>query len=209
MTVIAIGGNEQKRGRAALLRSFVERAGGAEARIVIVPSASVEPEIRALQYARTFHQLGAGQVRTVHAERGLTRDELMLVNNASGIFVTGGDQSQLMFQLRRTGCDAAIVDAVANGAVYAGTSAGAAVVSSRMIAGNDRERVYFADGLGLVPGVIIDQHFSQRRRLARLTFAAKQHGLTGIGIDEDTAMIWARDGRTHVSGSGQVTIVHP
>ena len=206
---MAIGGNEQKRGRAALLRSFVERAGGDGSRIVIIPSASVEPEIRALQYARIFHHLGAGRVRSIHAERGLTRDELMLVNNASGIFVAGGDQSQLMFHLRRTGCDAAIADAVANGAVYAGTSAGAAVVSGRMIAGEERGRVFFGDGLGLVPGVIVDQHFSERRRLARLTFAVREHGLTGIGIDEDTAMIWERDGRTHVAGSGRVTIVEP
>jgi cyanophycinase len=206
---MAIGGNEQKRGRAALLREFVGRAGGPDARIVVIPAASVEPEIRALQYARIFHHLGAGRVRSVHAERGLTRDELMLVNNASGIFVTGGDQAQLMFHLRRTGCDAAIVDAVANGAVYAGTSAGAAAVSGRMIAGGERGHVVFGNGLGLVSGVIVDQHFSQRRRLTRLTYAAREHGLIGVGIDEDTAMIWERDGRTYVAGSGRVTIVEP
>src|SRR5437763_5916210 len=101
--VIAIGGNEQKRGRAPLLRCFVERAGGANARIAIIPAASAHPELRARQYQRLFRRFGAEHVYAVHTERGVSPDELLLLTNATGIFVTGGDQALLMQHLRRTG----------------------------------------------------------------------------------------------------------
>src|SRR5215213_3326720 len=91
-TVMAIGGNEDKRGEAAILGQFVDRSGAREARIAIIPAASAEPEIRAAEYTRIFSRFGAAHVHTVHAQRGVTRDELMLITNASGIFVTGGDQ---------------------------------------------------------------------------------------------------------------------
>src|SRR4051794_5145818 len=105
---MAIGGNEDKSGEAAILGSFVERAGGRDARIAIIPAASAQPEVRAAQYARIFARFGAAHVHTVHAQRGVTRDELMLVTNASGIFVTGGHQDLLMRHLRSTGCAEAI-----------------------------------------------------------------------------------------------------
>jgi cyanophycinase len=204
---MAIGGNEDKCGDAALLASFVELAGGTDARIVIVPAASVEPELRAAEYTSIFKRFGAACVLTVHAQRDdITRDQLMLITNATGIFVTGGDQDALMAHLRRTGCADAIIDAVDSGAVYAGTSAGAAVVSKTMIAGSDDDQIHFGHGLGLVSDVIIDQHFTERARLPRLIVAAKHHGLTGVGIDEDTAMIFDR-GRTSVAGAGAVTII--
>lgn len=207
--IMAIGGNEQKHGPAPLLRAFVERAGGAEGRLAIIPSASAKPELRAKQYERLFRRLGAEHVYSVHAERDVTRDELLLLTNATGIFVTGGDQLLLMQHLRRTGCDAAIVEAVANGAVYAGTSAGSAVISEVMLYGDEEGGVYFGDGLGLMPNVIVDQHFTERDRMLRLVYAAKRHGLVGVGIDEDTAMVWDREGRAHVVGRGAVTLVQP
>ncbi|HET7436274.1 MAG TPA: cyanophycinase [Thermoanaerobaculia bacterium] len=212
--VMAIGGNEDKRGsRSSLLATFVRRAGGDAARIVIIPSASVEPVRRAAQYTRLFRRLGAQCVITVHTERGATPDELLLIENATGIFVTGGDQLQLMQHLRRTGAAASIVNAVRNGAVYAGTSAGAAAVSQRMLYGhtleNGHEVVKFAEGLGLVPGVIVDQHFSQRQRLPRLTHAVETYGLVGVGIDENTATIWEGGTTVTVCGAGGVTLVQP
>ncbi|HKR66135.1 MAG TPA: cyanophycinase, partial [Thermoanaerobaculia bacterium] len=165
------------------------------------------------QYADVFRALGAASIRVVHAERGVSKDDLLLIENASGIFVTGGDQQKLMGHLRNTGCADAIVDAVRSGAVYAGTSAGAAVVSLRMIAASKRRRgqdvIEFGEGLGLVPGVIVDQHFSQRRRLTRLISATSTWNLTGVGIDEDTAAVWRNDGSVEVIGRGAITIVHP
>jgi cyanophycinase len=106
-----------------------------------------------------------------------------------------------------------IRDSVRSGAVYAGTSAGASALSRRMIAGSVRKRredlVEFDEGLGLIPDAIIDQHFGERRRLGRLISAATKHRLTGIGIDENTAIVWSRDGLVTVEGAGEVTIVNP
>jgi cyanophycinase len=210
--VMVIGGNEDKRAaHTSLLAEFVRRAGGAEARIVIVPSASDEPVRRAAQYKRIFEKLGVAQIRAVHAEVGVTPDDLLLIENATGIFVTGGDQELLMRHLRATGCASAIVNAVRNGAVYCGTSAGASAASKKMLfartLANGREVMDFAEGLGLLPCVIIDQHFSERQRLPRLVQAVKTHRLTGIGIDEDTAAVWEAGHETRVHGASNVTIV--
>lgn len=211
--VIAIGGNEDKRGTKAILRTFVERAGGAEARIVIVPSASAEPHRRGGRYQQIFTKLGAASVHILHTERKLTRDELMLLTNASGIFVTGGEQARLMAHLRSSGADSAIVDAVRKGAVYAGTSAGAAAISKTMISGSTRrrnsEQVHLSEGLGLLRDVVIDQHFSERRRLTRLISATQEQNLVGVGIDENTAAIWESSRELVIHGEGEVTVVRP
>lgn len=202
--VIAIGGNEEKRGtRASILQAFVRRAGGADARIVIIPSASVEPVRRGKMYERLFHRFGAADVRVVHVHLGLTEDDRTAIRRSSGIFITGGDQVRLMEFLRATDCVTLIRETVRSGAVYAGTSAGASAASMLMIAGDNGE---YAAGLGLLPDVIIDQHFGERARLPRLLKASKEHRLTGIGIDENTAVVWHPEGM-EVEGSGEVTVV--
>lgn len=211
---MAIGGNEDKHGEhTSLLAEFIRRAGGTTAHIVIIPSASVEPARRAAQYHRIFQRLGAAQVRVVHAEVGATPDDLLLIENATGIFITGGDQEVLMRRLRRTGCASAIVNAVRAGAVYCGTSAGASAVSKKMIFArtlpDGREMLDFAEGLGLLPCVIVDQHFSERGRLPRLLQAVDHHGLTGVGIDENTAAVWEPNAPVRVSGGGTVTVARP
>ena len=119
-----------------------------------------------------------------------------------------------MSHLRRSGADEAIRDAVASGAVYAGTSAGAAAISRTMISGSTRRRsgelVHLSEGLGLVDDVVIDQHFSERRRLTRLIEAtSSSNNLVGIGIDENTAAIWEPHGELLIAGEGEVTVVRP
>ena len=118
-----------------------------------------------------------------------------------------------MEALRAANCVEPILLAVRKGAVYAGTSAGASAVSERMIAGSTRKKgadvVEYDQGLGLIPNAIVDQHFGQRRRLSRLIHATNAHALTGIGIDENTAIVWNRDGIVTVEGAGEVTIVDP
>ena len=211
---MAIGGNEDKRAaRTSILAAFVERAGGANARVVIIPSASMAPRERAQRYTKIFTRLGVKQLHSVHAESGVSRADLAAIKNATGIFVTGGDQVRLMEALRAANCVEPIRTAVRKGAVYAGTSAGASAVSRRMIACSKWKKgtdlVEYDEGLGLVPDAIIDQHFGQRRRLSRLISAAHKHLLTGIGIDENTAIVWNRDGIVTVEGAGEVTIVDP
>jgi cyanophycinase len=212
--VIAIGGNENKRGaRSSILGSFVRRAGGSTARIVIIPSASEEPRARAAHYTRIFRRLGAHKVTTIHAERGnVGAAEREALRTASGIFVTGGNQQMLMEHLRAMDLVDVIRATVRGGAVYAGTSAGASAASETMIAGSDGDLVHLGEGLGLIPDVIIDQHFGERHRLARLKLAVKWQKMTGIGIDEDTAVVWSASGdgvTVTVEGVGKVTIVDP
>lgn len=211
---MAIGGNEDKRAaRESILAAFVQRAGGEQARIVIIPSASVAPAERARRYTRIFTKLRAADIRTVHAELGVTREDREAISNATGIFITGGDQVRLMEALRAADVVALIRDAVRNGAVYAGTSAGASALSRRMIARSTRRKnadlVEFDEGLGLIPHAIVDQHFGERRRLSRLITAANAHAMTGIGIDENTAIVWNHDGVVTIEGKGEVTIVQP
>jgi cyanophycinase len=211
---MAIGGNEDKRAaRESILASFVQRAGGSDARIVIIPSASMKPVERAARYTRIFNRLRVAEVRTVHADLGVTAEDREAIRTATGIFVTGGDQQRLMEFLRAADAVDVIRDSVRSGAVYAGTSAGASALSRRMIAGSVRKRredmVEYDEGLGLIPDAIIDQHFAERRRLSRLISAATAHHLTGIGIDENTAIVWNRDGVVTVEGVGEVTIVNP
>src|SRR4051794_38421341 len=209
--VFAIGGNECKRTDSRVLAAFVARAGGSAARIVVVPSASAQPVARAAQYVALFRAMGAGAADAVHPERGrLSAVERRLLMRATGIFVPGGDQVELMRPLESAGAAEPIRTALRRGAIYAGTSAGAACVSARMIAGtrHDDHEVSVWEGLGLLPGVIVDQHFSERQRLPRLIAAVERLGLTGVGIDEDTAMVW--EGDTHyVVGRGTVTVVRP
>jgi cyanophycinase len=212
-SVMVIGGNEEKRpSEASLLGEFVRRAGAGDARIVIIPSASEEPAVAADRYVRIFAALGVGSIIVLHAERPVSPDQRLLLSNATGIFVTGGDQQQLMRHLRTSGCAELIVDAVRNGAIYCGTSAGAAAASKVMLFARlerGHEIVEFAEGLGLLPSVIIDQHFSERQRLPRLISAVGRHALVGIGIDENTAAIWESGSSVRVRGAGTVTMVEP
>lgn len=210
-TVFAIGGNERKQSwRADVLRAFVEHAGGSRANIAVITAASVEPVRRGATYDRLFRRLGAGSVDVIHP---WTPDAAARIAAANTIFATGGDQERLMLALRASAGDEAIRKAVANGATYGGTSAGAAVVSATMIAGStitrSGEELQFGEGLGLVTHAVIDQHFRQRNRLGRLQRAVAEHELLGIGIDENTAAVFHPDGSMKVIGTGSVTIVEP
>ena len=103
-----------------------------------------------------------------------------------------------------------------NHLTLAGTSAGAAVMGHHMIAGGgsgespNRSLVDLATGLGILPEVIVDQHFQNRNRMARLISANATHPeRLGIGIDEDTCALVEGDGMLQVMGKGTVTIVDP
>jgi cyanophycinase len=221
--LIAIGGAEDKLGRRAVLSEFVSLAGGADARIAVVPTASsLGPEIIEV-YDALFRKLGA---REVVGARPHSRSEaedpavVGLLDDVTGIFMTGGNQLKLASIVSGTAFGDAIVAAHRRGVVVAGTSAGASIQSSHMVAfgpggSTPKQRMtQLAGGLGLVPDVVIDQHFSQRNRYGRLLMlVAQSPALLGIGIDEDTAVVVTQhvgpDGpkRTlRVLGRGVVTL---
>jgi cyanophycinase len=216
-SLLIIGGAEDKVGRATVLRRFVRLAGGREARIVVIPSASSFPDEAVQTYDTIFSRLGAPAVVVVdpHSRPGAAAERLVqAMDDATGVFMTGGNQLKLSQLFVGTPLADAIFRAHERGAVVAGTSAGASIMSQFMISlGADgvtpRQRTsQLTSGLGLLPGVIIDQHFDQRARYGRLmSLVASSPNLLGMGIDEDTAAE-VRDGhRLTVVGSGAVFVV--
>jgi cyanophycinase len=216
-SLLIIGGAEDKVGRATILRRFLRLAGGNDARIVVIPTASSFPDEAVRSYTAIFSRFGAAEVATVNPlSRPAASDPALVkaIDNATGVFMTGGNQLKLAQLFVGTPLAEAIARAHARGAVVAGTSAGASIMSRFMISlGADgvtpRQRAgRLTSGLGLLPGVIVDQHFDQRARYGRLmAMVASSPDLIGIGIDEDTAAE-IRDGRLlKVLGAGAVFVV--
>jgi cyanophycinase len=214
--ILAAGGAEDKVKKREILERFVKEAGGGKARIAILPTASSIPEERAAFYSGVFGGLGAEAVSVPIAARADAQSpsNVEAIRAASGVFLTGGDQSRLVDVLSGTPALAAIVERLRAGGVLAGTSAGASAFSATMIVGGQtgltlrKDAVKLSAGLGIITRLIIDQHFSQRDRLGRLlTAVALKPEALGVGIDEDTAIVYYGSGDLEVIGTGQVFIV--
>jgi|SRR5947209_7829483 len=214
--LVVIGGAEDREGRSEILREFVRFAGGAGARLVVISAASDSPKEVAALYVKTFRRLGARKVCAldVAAREDANGDAALgAINQATGVFFTGGNQLRITRLLGGTRLDTALHRGHEEGLVLAGTSAGAAMMSSVMIVGSSPTltlragMVELGSGLGFLPGVLVDQHFEQRGRLRRLLAAIAQHPHElGLGIDENTAAVV--DGHTlEVLGESSVTIV--
>lgn len=216
--VIPIGGAEKKLNNPEVLSRFVELAGANEARICVIPTASKLADTGA-RYQQIFQSLGAAKVHVLPiANRSDAKQEehVEVLNSCTGIFITGGNQLRLSTILGGTPIAQTIRKLNAAGVHYAGTSAGAAIVSQHMIAGGKTGAVPTEGGVNLVPGmglintVVVDQHFNQRNRFARLLSAVSYNpSLLGIGIDEDTAAFIDGDNTFTVVGSGAITVVDP
>jgi cyanophycinase len=216
-TVIIIGGAEDKVRDRVILSRFVALAGGPEAPIAVISTASSLGLEAGERYRAVFGELGVKQVRPLHAvTRPQANDEaaVMAVRDATGVFLTGGNQLRLSSTIGGTLLADAILDRFQTGAVVAGTSAGASAMSSHMIAfgasgATPKNRMaQIAAGLGVLPGVIIDQHFQQRNRLGRLlSLIAQNPSLLGLGVDEDTAGVVGPDHIMEVIGRGSITVV--
>jgi cyanophycinase len=216
-TVIVIGGAEDKVRDRVILSRFVALAGGDKATIVVLSTASSLGAEAGDRYRRVFSELGAHAVRPLHTvTREQANDEAgaRAVSDATGIFLTGGNQLRLSSTIGGTRLADAIHDRFEAGAAVAGTSAGASAMSSHMIAfgasgATPKQRMaQIAAGLGVLPGVIIDQHFQQRNRLGRLlSLIAQNPSLLGLGVDEDTAGVVGPDHVMEVIGRGSITVV--
>jgi cyanophycinase len=217
-----IGGAEDKLHKRTILKDFVAASGGREARIAVIPTASsLGPEVVEV-YDALFRRLGAAEVLAVRPESREDAHDPELVARlagATGIFMTGGNQLKLSALVSGTPLADAIVDAHERGVVVAGTSAGASIQSSHMVAfggpgSTPKQRMtQVAAGLGLLESTVIDQHFDQRNRYGRLLMiVAQSPQLLGIGVDEDTAAV-VHDVDEHqvlgVVGRGAVTVFDP
>ena len=212
-----IGGAEDKVGNRAILRRFVELSGGAEARLAIIAAASEIHGIIGQTYQRIFDELGARDVRVMELNRREQCFDLAALeplNDATGIFLTGGNQLKLMTILGGTPAATRIRRVYRYGCLVAGTSAGASAVCQHMVAYGlsgttpRKAMMHFAPGLGLITRLLVDQHFGARGRTGRLiTAIAHNPYLIGVGLDEDTAIEIDASRMARVFGRGSVMVV--
>jgi cyanophycinase len=214
--IVPIGGAENKENDPRILERFVAVSGGPDADIVVIPTASRLHETGP-RYESLFRELGAKRVAVMDFDTRRDCQEpgrLRRLEEATGIFFTGGNQLRLTTLLGGTPVAKLIRRRTAAGATVGGTSAGASILSEHMIAFGDEGAsvisgsVRLAPGLGLTNRFVIDQHFRQRDRLGRLiTALAYNPFAVGIGLDEDTAVFISPDETLEVEGSGGVTVV--
>jgi cyanophycinase len=215
-TLMAIGGAVDFE-EPSIFKEFIQRSGGKNARILVLPQASALKNT-GRDYVQVFHALGVKSkpVSLEFRERRLAdkKNHLDAMRNATGIFLAGGTQMRITSLISGTEFEQELFATFRRGAVVAGTSAGTAVMSKVMIAygkngSTPREGLArFSPGLGFTDKIIFDQHFRQRDRLGRLVYAVSMHpGSLGVGVDENTCAIVEDDARIFVCGKNAVTIV--
>ena len=224
-TLLIVGGGPAP---AEIPRRFVELAGGAGARVVVFPMASADSGTGPAKVAE-LRALGADAVSLALTRDAALREEsARLLDGATGIWFSGGDQNRLTRALAGTPVERAIHARYRAGAVVGGTSAGAAVMSARMITGDERrpggarpprdssdawltierDNVVTAAGFGLLPGVVVDQHFLRRKRHNRLlSLALELPERLAVGVDESTALEVGPDGRWRVLGASSALVL--
>jgi len=228
-TLIPIGGNEDKGIEAdemytlefideGILYHVVKEAGGVDANIVVIPTASSIPVEVGENYLTAFTSLGCKNVEVLDIrskEDSETEHAITLIKNANCIMFSGGNQSKITDKIGGTTIHNILAERYKNeeGFVIAGTSAGAMVMANEMIAGGSatesfvKGAVNMYKGLGLIPELVIDTHFIRRGRFGRQSEAvAKFPNLLGIGLAEDTGMIIKNGNDCTVIGSGMVIV---
>jgi cyanophycinase len=198
-SLVLVGGGTTTQ---AVKRRFLDLAGGRGARIVIVPSASAVPQ--AGERSRRFWEREGVEVLVLHTTNRVEADRPDFYRRlrwATGVWIPGGDQSRFMALYGGTGVERELVAVFRRGCVIGGTSAGASVASRVMVVEQGVGR-----GLGLLDGVIVDQHFDTRRRLPRLLRVLQKHPKElGLGLDEGTGVV-IRAGQLTVLGGRTVSV---
>jgi cyanophycinase len=187
---------------------------------VVLPMSSAQPDSSVIYTSEQFFQQNIKSIKGIFARTSadVTVAKADSVRKAKLIYITGGDQSRFMGIIGGTAIETAILDAYKNGATISGTSAGAAVMSKLMITGNqlkypdasfnkiEEKNIELTRGLGLLTNVIIDQHFLIRSRYSRLISVVIENSITGIGIDESTAIL-VKGTDVEVIGNSQVIVI--
>ena len=215
-TLVVVGGAENKDENPVILREIVKLAGGSQARLVVLTVATDQPGESGDEYTKAFQKLGVRDVHVVDVstrEDAVNPDALALIENATGVFFTGGDQLHVTSLLGGSRLDHCLKERLAEGMLIAGTSAGAAMMANSMILSGEAEQsprfgeIRVGGGMTYLPGTVIDTHFSQRGRFGRLLAAVAHYPQElGLGIDENTGMV-VEDGHFRVIGEGAVTVI--
>ena len=203
--LVVIGGHEDREGERVILKEVARHLRGRQ--LLLCAAASRSPEKYLAMYRVAFADLGVELLELDASNGGALSD------GAGGVFLSGGKQGRLVRAVGGTAIERAIREIWDAGGVIAGTSAGASALGETMLARGageltpSEDDVQFAAGLGLVGGVIIDQHFAERGRIGRLAAAvATRPDLVGLGIDENTALVVTGD-RLRVIGDGGVYVL--
>jgi cyanophycinase len=214
-SLIIIGGHEDKTGEKIILREIANRVGSGK--LVVATLASDVAEELWKEYQRLFRGLGVQHIyhlRPIEREEVIEARHLKVLEDAMGVFFTGGNQLRITALLGGSVFSETIREIYEGGGLIAGTSAGASMMGEIMpVYGSGLPRhgiqgmSMLAPGLGLLRNSIIDQHFAERGRLGRILGAlALNPGLLGLGIDEDTAVVVEQERRFTVIGSGAVHV---
>jgi cyanophycinase len=215
--LIIIGGAEDKEGEKLILKEVCSKIDKEKDELVIATVATEKPKEVGAQYKTIFKELGVKNVSISNVETredAHSEENISIIEKAALVFFTGGDQLRITSILGGTPLYSAIKRKNLEGCIFVGTSAGASVMSDTMIVqGTDEESpkkvtLKMAPGLGLIKGVVIDQHFAQRGRIGRLLVGiAENPESLGIGIDEDTSIAVKEQGTFEVVGSGAVYVI--
>jgi cyanophycinase len=216
-SLVIIGGHEDREREKRILRAVADRLGD-DGKIVVCTAASAEPDELWEEYESAFRALGVPHVFRLDIdsrEDASTPRAMRILQGATGVFFTGGDQLKITSQIGDTPVYSRTLEIYEEGGVIAGTSAGASAMSETMMVTNNGDASYriksallMAPGLGLARDMLIDQHFAERGRMSRLIGAVTQNPrVLGIGIDENTAMIVERERTFRVLGDGAVYVV--
>lgn len=216
-----IGGGKRPPG---LIKTLIQEAQlQADDYIIVLPMSSSVPDTSFFYAKKQFVEQGYKNVFNYYFAEGdhLPSSRHDSLKNAKLVYISGGDQNRFMKIIDGTPVSDLIHACYKQGGVIAGTSAGAAVMSEKMITGNElkhpqyeetfrnieAQNIEIAKGLGLVTNAIIDQHFIKRSRYNRLiTSAIEYPKLKMIGIDESTAIIVDGDS-AEVTGLSQVILI--
>lgn len=205
-----------------LIQRMIEESGVKQSGYVLILPMASEEQDSAIWYARrqfVAQGLTVAGMQVMAGDRPSVQ-RLDSIRSARLIYLTGGDQQRFMNIVQHTGIVEALHSAYERGALIAGTSAGAAVMSKQMITGNEKrypeyqstfprieaDNIQFSEGLGLITDAVIDQHFVQRSRYNRLLTAVLEYPeMLGIGIDESTAILVSKQ-NVEVVGDAQVVV---
>ena len=224
--LLLIGGHEQREipegdvvdeAPDFILQRFVDELPSKNT-VLVIPTASEEPQEAAQEYVDLFSKLGIQHVEVLHftsREQANHPDTLAVLDRASGVMFTGGDQLRLTALLGGTRFLLRLRERyLKEPFVIAGTSAGAAAMSTAMIyqgrndAGYHKDEIHLSAGLHLLPNAAIDTHFVTRGRIVRMAqIIAANPGCLGIGLEEDTAVLVTQGGEFEVLGNGIVVLV--
>ncbi|MBS4033054.1 MAG: cyanophycinase [Ignavibacterium sp.] len=219
--IVIIGGGKRPD---YVMKKIVELAGGENAKMIVIPNASSERLETAQRQSKELMGLGAVSSDYVifSKETADADSNLRKLENITGVFFSGGDQSNLTRDLLGTKLLNRIYEIYNSGGVISGTSAGAAVMSEVMITGNElinpdssnafisirKNNIETTKGFGFIKSAIIDQHFIKRKRHNRLiSLIIENPELPGIAIDEETSIVVYPDHTFEVLGESQVLIL--